>query len=70
MRRILSERNLVVILFVMAFVVFVFAQEETKKIEKQYKGQETVASPELVPQPVKVSHTNAEKKPGASLILR
>jgi len=36
MRRILSERNLVVILFVLALVVFVFAQRDTKQMEMLY----------------------------------
>ena len=36
-RRMLSERNLVVVLFVMVFVIFSLAQEDTKKIEKMYK---------------------------------
>ena len=36
MRKILSERNLVVILFVVALVVFSFAQEDAKKVEKMY----------------------------------
>lgn len=36
MRRILSERNLVVILFVLALIVFVFAHRETKQMEMLY----------------------------------
>ncbi|HKZ65796.1 MAG TPA: hypothetical protein VJ111_05550 [Chitinophagaceae bacterium] len=36
MRKILSERNIVVILFVVALVVFSFAQEDAKKAEKMY----------------------------------
>ena len=36
MRRILSERNLVVILFVLALVVFVFAHRDTKQMEMLY----------------------------------
>jgi hypothetical protein len=36
MRRILSERNLVVILFVVALVVFVFAHRDTKQMEMLY----------------------------------
>jgi hypothetical protein len=35
-RSVLSEKNLVVILFVVVLVVFSFAQEDTKKIEKMY----------------------------------
>lgn len=37
MRRILSEKNLVVVLFVMVLVTFSLAQEDTKKIEKMYE---------------------------------
>ena len=35
-RRILSEKSLVVILFVLVVVVFSFAQEDTRKIEEMY----------------------------------
>ena len=34
MRKILSERNLVVILFIAALTIFSFAQEDAKKAEK------------------------------------
>jgi len=36
MRRILSERNLVVILFVLALIVFVFAHRDTRQMEMLY----------------------------------
>jgi hypothetical protein len=36
MRRILSERNLVVILFFLALIVFVFAHRDTQKMEMLY----------------------------------
>ena len=36
MRKILSEKNLVVILFIAALVVFSFAQEDARKVEKMY----------------------------------
>ncbi len=36
MRKFLSEKNIVVILFVVALVVFSFAQEDAKKAEKMY----------------------------------
>ena len=38
MKKVFSERNIVVILFVMVLVSFSFAQNETKKIEQLYKG--------------------------------
>ena len=41
MRRILSEKNLVVILFVMVLITFSLAQEDSKKMEKLYSGANT-----------------------------
>ena len=38
LRKALNERNLVVIVFVMVFAAFAFAQKESKKIEKLYLG--------------------------------
>lgn len=39
MRRILSERNLVVILFVLALVAFVFAHRDTEQMEMLYMNK-------------------------------
>jgi hypothetical protein len=36
MRRVLTERNLVVVLFVMVFITFFFAENDSKKIERLY----------------------------------
>ncbi len=36
MRKILSEKNLVVLLFIMVVVTFSFAQEDTKKMNSLY----------------------------------
>ncbi|MEI9911838.1 MAG: hypothetical protein WDO71_20655 [Bacteroidota bacterium] len=44
MKRILSERNIVVILFVMVLVTFSFAQEDTKKIERMFLDSNSVTS--------------------------
>ena len=44
MRRILSERNLVVILFVLALIVFVFAHRDTKQMEMLYMEEGTAIS--------------------------
>ena len=44
MRRILSEKNLVVILFVMVLITFAMAHEDTKKMEKAYTGVNVTAS--------------------------
>ena len=38
MKRILSEKNLVVVLFVLVLITFAFAQEDTKKMERAYAG--------------------------------
>jgi len=38
MKKVLSERNLVVVLFVAALTIFSFAQEDAKKAEKVYQG--------------------------------
>ena len=38
MRSILSERNLVVVLFVMVLVTFSLAHEDTKKMEQIFQG--------------------------------
>jgi hypothetical protein len=46
-RRILNERNLVVILFVMVFVTFSLAQEDTKKIERMYQDLNSTAASSL-----------------------
>jgi hypothetical protein len=45
MRRILSERSLVVVLFISALVVFAFAQENTKDIERKYMSPVTTVIP-------------------------
>ena len=47
MRKILSERNVVVVLFIVAFVVFYFAQEDAKKNEQMYQDAEA-SSPSLI----------------------
>jgi hypothetical protein len=38
MRRFITERNLVVVLFVMVIIIFSFAERDTKKIEHLYIG--------------------------------
>ncbi|MBL7739524.1 MAG: hypothetical protein JNK14_09910 [Chitinophagaceae bacterium] len=37
MRRILSEKNLVVLLFILVIITFSFAQEDTKRIDKMFE---------------------------------
>ena len=41
MRRLLSEKNIVVVLFVMVFIIFSFAEKKKKKIEQLYNGGHT-----------------------------
>ena len=38
MKGLLTERNIVVVLFVMVLITFSFAQNETKKMEQLYNG--------------------------------
>lgn len=57
MRKILSERNFVVILFVVAFVVFYFAQEDAKKVEKMYLNADA-SSPSVIPTPKQTAGNN------------
>ena len=41
MRSILSERNFVIVLFVLVLITFSLAQEDSKKMEQMYSGKET-----------------------------
>jgi hypothetical protein len=50
MRKILSERNLVVVLFVSALIIFVFAQQDARKVEKIYMNSSISAVPSTPPQ--------------------
>ena len=47
MRKILSERNLVVVLFVVAVVVFYYAQEDVKRAEQMNLNADAT-SPSLI----------------------
>ena len=49
MKKILSERNLVVVLFIAALTIFSFAQEDAKKAEKL--NQNTVSASSLLASP-------------------
>jgi hypothetical protein len=44
MKPILSERNIVVLLFVMVMITFSLAHEDTKKMEQIYLGASTSAT--------------------------
>ena len=37
----MTEKNIVIVLFVMVFIIFSFAEKETKKIEQLYNGGHT-----------------------------
>jgi len=53
MRIILSEKNIVVVLFVLVLITFSLAQEDSRKMEKMYSGiNSTTVSRLLVQQPV------------------
>jgi hypothetical protein len=41
MRGFLTEKNIVIVLFVMVFIIFSLAENETKKIEQLYNGGHT-----------------------------
>ena len=60
-RSLLSERNLVVVLFIMVVVIFSFAQADTTKIEKLYfnAGVPVTISPD--PSPKAKAYTENEK---------
>ncbi len=51
MKAILSERNIVVVLFVMVLITFSFAQEDSKKkMTKMYSGVVSEPSPRFLGQ--------------------
>jgi hypothetical protein len=47
MKAALSEKNLVMVLFVMVFVIFSLAHEDSKKMEKGYEGVNTYTAARL-----------------------
>jgi hypothetical protein len=66
MKRILSEKNLVVVLFVLVLITFSLAQEDTKKIEKMYSGGTTSTAVSEVPEDQKSQKNNTKT---SSIIL-
>jgi hypothetical protein len=63
MKRILSEKDLVVVLFVLVLITFAMAQEDTKKMERAYPGVHSSASAAMVSsQPSAVATLSAFKK--------
>jgi hypothetical protein len=47
MKSILSERNIVVVLFVLVLITFSLAQEDSKKMEKMYTGTNIYNTPRM-----------------------
>jgi hypothetical protein len=60
MKKILSERNLVVVLFIAALTIFSFAQEDAKKAEKL---NNTAAVSTLLPSPKQTTGNTIVGKP-------
>ena len=65
MKRILSERNLVVVLFVMVLITFSLAQEDSKKMEKMYSGDTTATASDFTEK--QKSQKNNIQKPNSIL---
>jgi hypothetical protein len=55
MRKIFSERNLVVFLFLAALVIFSFAQEDARRVERMYYGSGASVSTSIMPSPQKTA---------------
>lgn len=56
MRKVFSERNIVVFLFVVALIVFSLAQEDARKVEKMYFNGGS-AQTSIIPTPQKSAST-------------
>jgi hypothetical protein len=63
MRRILSERNFVVVLFISALVIFFFAQQDARKIEMQFMNSRTAVLPSF---PAQSASNETIKRSGLS----
>lgn len=48
MKSILSERNIVIVLFIAVLVTFSFAQEDTRKLEKGFSSAQAFKSPQVL----------------------
>ncbi|MEO7394233.1 MAG: hypothetical protein ABIU11_04775 [Chitinophagaceae bacterium] len=55
MKQILSEKNIVVILFVMVLITFSLAQEDSKKMEKMYSGATNITASSLLSLPSEIN---------------
>jgi hypothetical protein len=61
MRRFLSEKNIVVVLFVMVLITFSLAQEDSKKMEKLYSGTNSITASYLLTHPPVIIYKNTPK---------
>lgn len=52
MKAILSEKNLMVVLFVMVLITFSLAQEDSKKMEKMSTGATTLTASAIAAEPL------------------
>ncbi len=64
MRSILSEKNIVVVLFVMVLITFSLAQEDSKKMEKVYSGATTISEDWRLKEPSKITIVHPEHLSG------
>ena len=60
MKAILSEKNLVIVLFVMVLVTFSLAQEDSKKMEKMFTGAHSATASSLL-----ANDLNSKVKPAS-----
>ena len=66
MKKIFNERNIVVVLFIAAFVVFSFAQEDAKKIERMQGGVAT--DPSIISSPKQTAEISTVKDPASPVV--
>ena len=73
MNRIISERHIVVVLFVLVFITFSFAHEDSKQLEQIYSGLKPLPGAELTAsqsQPVpEIQKIENKKLPIENIIL-
>ena len=65
MKQILSEKNVVVILFVMVLITFSLAQEDSRKMEKLYTGATTITAASLITTQAEIK----ENRPTSTTVL-
>ena len=70
MKKILSERNLVVVLFIAALTIFSFAREDAKKAEKLNHHNDNVSSLLVSPKQTAGNSTPVDKPVTATSLVR